>query len=86
MGDNQIASNSLDYLHNEDYGASFDSHPLTRETMVFMGGREGESLVPGPGCFECQDITSSKLVGLRRFFEHGARVQRQRVVPDHQIT
>ena len=28
---------------------------------------------PGPGCFECQDITSSKLVGLRRFFEHGAQ-------------
>ena len=47
MGDNQIASNSLDYLHNEDYGASFDSHPLTHETMVFMGGREVESLASG---------------------------------------
>ena len=46
---------------------------MQRKSSTRGARREGESLVPGPGCFECQDITSSKLVGLRRFFEHGAQ-------------
>ena len=41
------ASNSISYLHDEDYGVSFDTRTLNHETMVFMGGRATESLNDG---------------------------------------
>ena len=38
------AGNSLDLLHNEDYGAAFDPRNFGHAGMVFMGGRARQSL------------------------------------------
>ncbi len=41
------ASNTVRFLHDEDYGAPFDTRTLDHQSMVFMGGRLTESLNDG---------------------------------------
>ena len=39
-----LAENALQCLHDEGYGAPFDTRNLTAETLIFTGGRDGLSL------------------------------------------
>ncbi|SNY90046.1 protease FtsH subunit HflK [Cohaesibacter sp. ES.047] len=73
----ELAENALQCLHDEAYDAPFNTQNLNHETMLFVGGREGESL-DGPWNF-CVDLLDT---GLRqKWFEMEQMDPEDRIEP-----